>query len=303
VAPDGTIVISSRLGAGDDALAAAIARAVRLEGDEASTHRLSAGGEAYAVTFSPLYFRGWRLAVAIPESDFLGDIERMRAWVALGLVAFVLVIGIGASIAARRLVARPLERVVADIAVIERFALDAVPLRRSPLREIDRLSSALVRMSNGLADFAKFIPTELVRRLLAEGIRAEPAGGAARSRSSSRTSPASRACRKKRAMPPSRSSGPSSRSLRVRSRGRAGRWTSSSATPSWRSGARRCPMPITPPTPAPPRGPSSRRSTPFARAMRASPRSPSASASRPGPRSSAMSARASVSTTRRSVTP
>jgi len=31
-------------------------------------------------------------------------------------------------------------------------------------------------MSAGLADFAKFIPTDLVRSLLAEGIRAEPGG-------------------------------------------------------------------------------------------------------------------------------
>ena len=64
---------------------------------------------------------------------------------------------------------------VDDIALIERFELEGVPRRPSWLREIDRLSR-LVRMSAGLADFAKFIPTDLVRSLLAEGIRAEPGG-------------------------------------------------------------------------------------------------------------------------------
>src|SRR6185436_10243316 len=66
--------------------------------------------------------------------------------------------------------------VVDDIALIERFEPEGVPRRPSWLREIDRLSAALVRMSAGLADFAKFIPTDLVRSLLAEGIRAEPGG-------------------------------------------------------------------------------------------------------------------------------
>ncbi|MGD9512371.1 MAG: adenylate/guanylate cyclase domain-containing protein, partial [Geminicoccaceae bacterium] len=59
---------------------------------------------------------------------------------------------------------------------IERFELEAVPHRPSRVVEIDRLSTALVRMAAGLADFAKFIPTELVRRLVESGVRAEPGG-------------------------------------------------------------------------------------------------------------------------------
>ena len=44
------------------------------------------------------------------------------------------------------------------------------------LREFGQLSAAIVRMANGLADFAKFIPTDLVRTLLADGVRAVPGG-------------------------------------------------------------------------------------------------------------------------------
>ena len=59
---------------------------------------------------------------------------------------------------------------------IERFQLEGIPHRRSRLVEIDRLSGAIARMAAGLADFAKFIPTELVRSLLQSGVRAEPGG-------------------------------------------------------------------------------------------------------------------------------
>jgi len=94
----------------------------------------------------------------------------------MGLVLFVLIASLIGIFASRRFVAVPIARVVDDLARIDRFELEGVPRRPSWLREIDRLSAALVRMSAGLADFAKFIPTDLVRSLLAEGVHAEPGG-------------------------------------------------------------------------------------------------------------------------------
>ena len=110
-----------------------------------------------------------------PRPSF-GPIDETIRNAAIGLVLFVLLASLIGILAGRRFVALPIPRVVDDIALIERFELEGVPRRPSWLREIDRLSAALVRMSAGLADFAKFIPTDLVRTLLAEGIRAEPGG-------------------------------------------------------------------------------------------------------------------------------
>ena len=46
----------------------------------------------------------------------------------------------------------------------------------SPLREVDNLSAALTQMSRGLASFQKYIPTALVRTLVARGVEARPGG-------------------------------------------------------------------------------------------------------------------------------
>jgi adenylate cyclase len=75
-----------------------------------------------------------------------------------------------------RLVVRPLTRIVGQLKHIENFRLDQVVRIPSRLREFDGLSTALLQMSRGLASFQKYMPIELVRTLVSQGIEAEPGG-------------------------------------------------------------------------------------------------------------------------------
>jgi adenylate cyclase len=163
-----------------DPVALAAGRLVASRTDEgrniSEKARIAVGGAGYAVGLSPLWYQGWQLAVIVPEAEFLGDIDATIRRMAIGLALFVVVASLIGIVVARMLLAAPIARVVNDLALVERFELERVPRRFSRLREIDRLSEAIVRMSAGLADFAKFIPTELVRSLLSEGVRAEPGG-------------------------------------------------------------------------------------------------------------------------------
>ncbi|MFO1048464.1 MAG: adenylate/guanylate cyclase domain-containing protein [Geminicoccaceae bacterium] len=138
--------------------------------------RLAVDGAGYAVALSPLWFKGWQLAIIVPEAEFLARTDRMISVLAVALALFALAVGAAVAYGARRFLADPVARIADDLAHVERFELEAVPHRPSRLIEIDRLSTALVHMAAGLADFAKFVPTELVRRLVASGVRAEPGG-------------------------------------------------------------------------------------------------------------------------------
>ena len=138
--------------------------------------RLEVGGASYAVALSPLWFKGWQLAIIVPEAEFLAEIDRTIRILAIGLAVFLLAAGWLVATGARRFLADPVTRVAQDLQQIERFQLEGIPHRRSRLIEIDRLSGAIARMAAGLADFSKFIPTELVRGLLHSGVRAEPGG-------------------------------------------------------------------------------------------------------------------------------
>lgn len=181
--PKGSIVVASQA-AGPlpplDEVALAAGKLVAARPDDGKNIeekvRLEVDGAGYAVGLSPLWFQGWQLAVIMPEAEFLGAIDVTIQRLAIGLTAFLLIAGIFVAVGARRFVADPVARVAEDLSLVEHFDLDRLPRRQSRLREIDRLSEAINRMAAGLADFGKFIPTELVRSLVASGVRAEPGG-------------------------------------------------------------------------------------------------------------------------------
>jgi adenylate cyclase len=150
-------------------------------GKKVSTQvRLIAAGDAFAVTLTPLTFPGWTLATVIPEAEFLGPIEATTRQLLGGLAILVLAAGIFSSWLARRTIAKPLITVVDEIKHVERFELDRVRRHPSHIVEIGNLSSAMGDMAGGLAAFQKYIPADLVRMLLREGIEPSP-GGSVRS--------------------------------------------------------------------------------------------------------------------------
>jgi adenylate cyclase len=77
---------------------------------------------------------------------------------------------------ADRLIGRPLIRIASQLHHIEEFRLDQIQHVPSALKELDNLSSALIQMAQGLTSFKKYLPTELVRTLVSQGIEARPGG-------------------------------------------------------------------------------------------------------------------------------
>jgi adenylate cyclase len=133
-------------------------------------------GKNYFVTFSPLNFNNWVVATVIPTDDFLASIQRNVVILLIALAGLTLVVAAIAILSANRLVAAPLLRIAGQLKHIEDFRLDRVVRLVSPLRELDDLSGVLVQMSRGLASFRKYMPTELVRTLVSQGVEASPGG-------------------------------------------------------------------------------------------------------------------------------
>jgi adenylate cyclase len=138
--------------------------------------RLVAAGDAYAVTLTPLAFPGWTLATVIPEAEFLGPIERTIRQLLIGLAILILAAGIISAWLARRIIATPLIVVVDELKHVARFDLEKVRRHASRLIEIENLSKAIADMAGGLAAFRKYIPADLVKNLVSEGIEPRPGG-------------------------------------------------------------------------------------------------------------------------------
>jgi adenylate cyclase len=143
---------------------------------EAWRQRLTSHGEAYEVALTPLPFPGWRLATVIPEAEFLGPVETTLRRLIVGLAAGALLAALLSAWLARSVIATPLARVVGEIRHVENFALEEVRRHPSRLAEISSLSGAIAEMAAGLSAFRKFIPADLVRSLLRQGVEAKPGG-------------------------------------------------------------------------------------------------------------------------------
>jgi adenylate cyclase len=143
---------------------------------EAWRRRLLSQGEAYEVALTPLPFPGWSLATVIPEAEFLGPVETTLRRLIIGLGAGALLAALLSAMLARSVIAAPLARVVGEIRHVESFALEQVRRHPSRLAEISSLSGAIAEMAAGLSAFRKFIPADLVRSLLRQGVEARPGG-------------------------------------------------------------------------------------------------------------------------------
>jgi len=133
-------------------------------------------GNGYAVTLTPLTFPGWTLATVIPEAEFLGPIETTIQRLLIGLAVLILAASVLSAWLARRVIAKPLITVVDELRHVERFELDQVRRHPSRLIELENLSSAIADMAAGLAAFRKYIPADLVKMLMSEGIEPRPGG-------------------------------------------------------------------------------------------------------------------------------
>jgi adenylate cyclase len=160
-----------------DMLAAAVAKAdaAHGSGEYHTTVDSNALGSIF-VSSSALPFQDWRLLTAIPRSALAGDIDRNTQRVLLIVGAMALLAAVSAILMANLLFARPLKRLVRQLRAVEHFQLDRV--RHSPtfLAELNDFSQALRRMAGGLSAFAKYMPIDIVRPLVDEGVEPRPGG-------------------------------------------------------------------------------------------------------------------------------
>src|SRR3954470_18744276 len=126
-------------------------------------------GKAYKTVLTPISFPGWSLVTVVPESEFLGPVQATIQKLLIGLAVLIVFAGLLSAWLAQRLIATPLIKVMNEIRHVERFDLDKVQRHPSRLTEIENLSGAIGDMAQGLAAFRKYIPADLVKRLISDG--------------------------------------------------------------------------------------------------------------------------------------
>ena len=166
--------------------AAALIRAIDLD-DPALRANLAAGANASDFSIGGMSYLSrsvtmpipngpaWNVIAYAPENDFTAGLQGRVMTSLLISLAAVLIAVIVAWILARR-VSGPLTALAGDMAEVGEFRLTDAPQRHSLFREIEMMNVALAKMKGGLRSFARYVPRDLVRAVLASGQDAVLAG-------------------------------------------------------------------------------------------------------------------------------
>ncbi|HVZ21598.1 MAG TPA: adenylate/guanylate cyclase domain-containing protein, partial [Vicinamibacterales bacterium] len=117
----------------------------------------------------------WVIGAAAPEADFLGLLARNRL-VAIVVLATSLVFGVAVSLVLARRLAAPLASLATEMAQVGDFVLTDRAQLSTRFREVALMDRSLLAMKGSLRSFAYYVPTELVRTLLASGQEARLEG-------------------------------------------------------------------------------------------------------------------------------
>lgn len=166
----------------DPVLRAALAQApmpvAALALGEPLAFSFDAAGQRWLAALQAFLLEGdveWVAAYLIPANEFLAVVHQNQR-TALGLGAVLVLLAVGLAVRLSRGVAHPLGVLAADLARVGQFELSTQPAPRSVIREVVVLGDAVDRMKASLRSFARFVPAEVVRDLLARGEEARLGG-------------------------------------------------------------------------------------------------------------------------------
>lgn len=128
-------------------------------------------GKRYLASFRefPKSFAApWKVAVVVPEDDFVGAAkEIIRDTVLICLV--ILLISVVLAILLARAISKPIKLLTEETRKISDFHLEDTPAIKSRIKEIQLMGQAVAGMRTGLRAFRRYVPAELVRQLIQTG--------------------------------------------------------------------------------------------------------------------------------------
>ena len=120
-------------------------------------------------------FNGWEFMMLVKTDEFLGKVkETQRETLIICLIILIVSIVLIAFVAKR--IASPINNLSEQADRITNFDLEHVEEVKSGIKEIQKLQNSISRMRKSLISFAKFVPKNLVRRLVDKGIEVKIGG-------------------------------------------------------------------------------------------------------------------------------
>jgi adenylate cyclase len=131
--------------------------------------RVDLDGETYLVQIAPIgvagLFKGSIAAIVVPMEDLVADANRLLLHNLLIAAAFVIA-GVAGAVILSRMVSRSLYRLADEARRIGDLDVSEKPVAHSLITEINTLATALAASRHAIAQFALYVPREVVRQIV-----------------------------------------------------------------------------------------------------------------------------------------
>jgi hypothetical protein len=117
------------------------------------------------VDFPDSFDKKWKIAAVVPRAEVTAA-TRAIIYRAVIIAAVITLACLLLIYVASGLITKPVSMIVKDAGMIKEFHLDKVTGVKSYLTEIRLLNDAFLAMKNSLASFQRYVPADLVRRLI-----------------------------------------------------------------------------------------------------------------------------------------
>ena len=147
-------------------------------GEREGVFEVEADGQQWVVGISELSLGGGRhvnMGVLAPSDEVFADVnKRLR----VSLVVAVFGVGVGLVVAwlFAQAISRPIRILTNEAFQMRTFDLSDRPPVKSRIVEVERLSQAVQTLKRAMADFGRYVPAQLVRRLVAGEMTSEIGG-------------------------------------------------------------------------------------------------------------------------------
>jgi class 3 adenylate cyclase/ABC-type nitrate/sulfonate/bicarbonate transport system substrate-binding protein len=118
--------------------------------------------------FPDSFGQPWEVIILTPTNDFVGSLKATNQQVVVVIIVLITIEFFLIYFLSARL-SRPIESVSQQLKPVESLSFDSPQQRRSKIREIAQLESAVSLLRNSLQSFCSFVPLDVVRQLIKSG--------------------------------------------------------------------------------------------------------------------------------------
>ncbi len=126
------------------------------------------GYYSYYETIDSIVGEPWVISVVVPSDDFMREVKKVNFIIAISYLVLI-IIGLFLVYRIAHQISRPIRELVRHTKKVKDFELDEEVDIKSKITEIIDMQDAINTMKDGLKNFKRYVPADLVRKLIVSG--------------------------------------------------------------------------------------------------------------------------------------